>query len=83
MRPRDTAVAVVLVAAVACSGVKRADDWHEHPAAAAADVYRAGPFDAMVADGIWGVGDHVAYAITVDDGAQRALPVRADDDRAA
>jgi hypothetical protein len=67
-RSSELAASAVFAVAAACAGVKRADDWHRHLPAPSAELHGAGPFDAMVPDGIWGVGDRVAYTIAVDDG---------------
>jgi hypothetical protein len=63
---------LLAVVGASCSGVQRAHDWHEHLGAPEAAVPGSGPFDAMVPDGIWGVGDRVVHVIAVDDG-ERAL----------
>jgi hypothetical protein len=55
-----------LLTAAACSGVERAADWHRHTAPPPGAFDAPGPFDAMASDGIWGVGDRVAYTIDVD-----------------
>ena len=67
MRARWLVLAAA-VASSACAGVERPADWHASLPAPPQHAAAAGPFDAMDAAAIWGVGDRVVYTIAVTGG---------------
>jgi len=63
----NTVASGTFLLGVACTSVDRPADWYTRMPTPPGAFRAPGPFDAIVIDGTWGVGDQVVYAIDVED----------------